>query len=246
MMRKLFTLIAVLVFAIIIAVPAAAQTAYVSHTVTQADANGGLSKIARQYCTNWQTIYSLNQRVIGPNPNIIVPGQVLIVPNNCPGTAPSGVFDRGPRTFANGTVNGNVYSPAPGDILSAIGGRFGLSYIQIARANHISNLNKIFPGQVLLIPGLNGSPSLPIPQNQSVNFQPGQCTLRTTVNFNGRVSPAGPVSTVVPPGTYTPISLTTLNGAYWIGLPFPAWSVTYINPTSTGGWSATGNCLLIF
>lgn len=246
MMRKLVILIAVLMFAAIITAPAAAQTNYVSYTVTQADANGGLSKIAAQFCTNWQTIYALNEKVIGPNPNIIVPGQVLTVPNNCPTPAPSGVYDRGPRTFANGTVNGNVYTPAAGDALSAIGVRFGVPFIEIARANRISDVNKIFPGQPLIIPGLNGAPSLPPPANQSVNYQPGQCTIQTSISFNGFNAPGGTFTVVVPPGTYAPTNMTTLNGAYWIGLPFPAGQTTFINPTSTNGMSATGNCLIVF
>ena len=57
--------------------------------------------------------------------------------------------------YANGSfVNyGNyiVYTVAPGDVLSGIGQRFGVSYMQIAQWNNIKNPNKILIGQKLTI-----------------------------------------------------------------------------------------------
>ena len=47
------------------------------------------------------------------DPNAITPGMRLTVPNRCgaagPPTGVPGVYDRGPRLHANGTVSGNVY-----------------------------------------------------------------------------------------------------------------------------------------
>lgn len=50
-----------------------------SYTVKSGDS---LSAIARKLTgsTNWQTIYEQNKAVIGSNPNIIKPGQVLTIP----------------------------------------------------------------------------------------------------------------------------------------------------------------------
>lgn len=50
-----------------------------SYTVKSGDS---LSAIARKLTgsTNWQTIYEQNKAVIGSNPNMIKPGQVLIIP----------------------------------------------------------------------------------------------------------------------------------------------------------------------
>jgi LysM repeat protein len=42
--------------------------------------NDTLSKIANKYGTNWKTLYELNKSVIGPDPNLIKPGQVLRLP----------------------------------------------------------------------------------------------------------------------------------------------------------------------
>ena len=57
--------------------------------------------------------------------------------------------------YANGSfVNyGNyiVYTVAPGDVLSGIGQRFGVSYMQIAQWNHIKNPDLICIGQKLTI-----------------------------------------------------------------------------------------------
>ena len=50
------------------------------HVVRPGDS---LSKIAQQYYGNmskWPTIYAANQAVVGPNPNLIHPGQKLIIP----------------------------------------------------------------------------------------------------------------------------------------------------------------------
>ena len=57
--------------------------------------------------------------------------------------------------YANGSyVNyGNyvVYTVAPGDVLSGIGQRFGVSYMQIAQWNNIKNPDLISIGQKLTI-----------------------------------------------------------------------------------------------
>lgn len=51
-------------------------------------------------------------------------------------------------------VTGQVYKVVPGDTLSAIAHRFGVTVEYLATTNHIANPNLIFPGQVLYV----GSP----------------------------------------------------------------------------------------
>ena len=57
--------------------------------------------------------------------------------------------------YANGGYEnyGNyiVYTVAPGDVLSGIGERFGVGYMQIAQWNNIKNPDKISIGQRLVI-----------------------------------------------------------------------------------------------
>lgn len=49
-----------------------------SYTVKKGD---NLTKIAKQFGTTWQKIYEANKSIIGGNPNLIKPGQVLTIPS---------------------------------------------------------------------------------------------------------------------------------------------------------------------
>lgn len=51
-----------------------------TYTVVAGDS---LSKIAKKFYGNansWKVIFDANQAVVGPNPNLIKPGQVLTIP----------------------------------------------------------------------------------------------------------------------------------------------------------------------
>lgn len=45
-----------------------------------------------------------------------------------------------------------VYIIQPGDCLHVIGEKFGVPYMEIARINHITNVDLIFAGEKLIIP----------------------------------------------------------------------------------------------
>ncbi len=49
----------------------------ISHTVAAGDT---LSAIGAKYGVNWQDIYNANKGAVGPNPNMIRPGQILTIP----------------------------------------------------------------------------------------------------------------------------------------------------------------------
>lgn len=77
----------------------------VYYTVVRGD---NLTKIARRYGTSWQQLYSWNRSVIGSNPNLIYPGQRLIVgtesynePNPGPSTNTQPVVQPSPPTPSN-------------------------------------------------------------------------------------------------------------------------------------------------
>ena len=151
---KLRTLALLVVLAVIVmlAPAASAQTpTVVTYVVQPGDT---LAKIAGKYCTTWQEVYQLNAAVIGPDPNVLKPGTVLYVPNRCT-TSGSGVYDRGPSMYANGTVTGNVYTVAAGDTWYSIGQRFGVPWETISAANGGGSL---YPGRQLIIPGLSSAP----------------------------------------------------------------------------------------
>jgi LysM repeat protein len=93
------------------------------------------------------------------NPNMIVPGQRLHVPN-CfaapplvftPTLAPA-VVTAIPSTPVPGTGGGQVYVVQEGDTLFAIAMKYGVRVMAIAQANGITNINLIYIGQQLTIP----------------------------------------------------------------------------------------------
>lgn len=60
--------------------PSSSPTPAKTHTVVAGDT---LSKIAQHYYGNpslWTRIYAVNSSLIGPNPNLIFPGQTLVIP----------------------------------------------------------------------------------------------------------------------------------------------------------------------
>ena len=110
-----------------------------TYTVQRGDT---LRNIALRFNTTVDTLVQLNHIV---NPNRIIPGQVLILP------ATSGPIV--PPPTAPPTTVGGRYQVRHGDTLAAIARRFGVDMWNIARANNIFNLNRIFAGQWLIIPG---------------------------------------------------------------------------------------------
>lgn len=93
-----------------------------------------LSKIASIYGTTYQVLASYNGI---SNPNVINAGQVIKIPS---GTK-SNITNTSSRT----------YIVKAGDTLSSIAKRYGTTYQKIAKDNGISNPNKIYPGQKLII-----------------------------------------------------------------------------------------------
>lgn len=60
--------------------PAEKEPAVRTHTVVKGDS---LSRIAKHYygqASRWKALYDANKAVVGPNPDLIKPGQVLVIP----------------------------------------------------------------------------------------------------------------------------------------------------------------------
>jgi len=91
-----------------------------------------LYSIARRFGVSAYAIAQANHL---QNPNLIYVGQHLVIPGG--GSPPSG---------------GVWYTVRPGDTLSSIAWRYGVSVWTIANANGISNPNLIYAGQRLYIP----------------------------------------------------------------------------------------------
>jgi LysM repeat protein len=103
--------------------------------------NDTLSLIARRYNTTLATLTQLNGIL---NPNLIFIGQRLIVPS---ATGGSVVFPVTPQPTTPTT-----YVVQPGDTLFRIALRLNVNLVALANANNITNYNRIFVGQVLVIP----------------------------------------------------------------------------------------------
>ena len=91
-----------------------------------------LSAIAWRFGTSVWAIARANGI---PNPNLIYVGQRLLIPGGG-STLPGGVW----------------YTVRPGDTLSSIAWRYGVSVWTLAKVNNISNPNLIYAGQKLYIP----------------------------------------------------------------------------------------------
>lgn len=93
-----------------------------------------LSGIASKYGTTYQYLAQINNI---SNPNLIYPGQVLII-------------EKGNASHSSVSA---TYTVRSGDCLSVIGARLGVSWQSIANANGIKSPYTIYPGQVIRIPG---------------------------------------------------------------------------------------------
>lgn len=120
-----------------------------------------LSGIAARYHTSVSALMRANPQI--RNANLIYAGQRLNIPGSSDSFQPPASNGSGAR-----------YTVKSGDTLSAIGARYGVPYMDIARANNISNPNLIRVGQQLIIPGRNGTPapSNPTPTNPTPSPTP--------------------------------------------------------------------------
>lgn len=131
MRTKRFTaalVVVTLVFLIgVVPVSALPQQGNIIHIVQRGET---LYSIARHYGVAVQTVARVNGIV---NPNYIYAGQRLVIPNGQPAAT--------------------VHLVQPGETLLRIALRYGVDAWTIARANGITNLNHIYVGQRLTIPG---------------------------------------------------------------------------------------------
>lgn len=130
-------------------------TVIANHTVVTGDT---LRKISEKYYGSpdgWASIYEMNKALIGSDPNLLRPGQVLKIPW-VEGPYP----DPGDQT-GNGEFIA-IHTVAAGETLSAIAKRYyGSAEVKYWKPIHRANKDvigkdytKIFPGQKLKIPKL--------------------------------------------------------------------------------------------
>ncbi|RKH21298.1 LysM peptidoglycan-binding domain-containing protein [Corallococcus praedator] len=111
-----------------------------------------LSGLAQRFNTSVGSLQKTNHIA---NANLIRVGQKLSVPDSFQAAAPS-----------KAGAKAGSYTVRSGDTLSGIASRHGTTTGALAKANNISNPNKIYVGQKLTIPGKGGSaPVTPKPSS---------------------------------------------------------------------------------
>jgi len=113
-----------------------------------------LAWIAQKYGVSVQALAAANGIY---NVNIIYVGQVLAIPGCSTGPTPTATptpaVTATPVPTAAPGMTPMTYTVQPGDSLSAIAAHFGVNVYYLAQANGIWNINYIYVGQVLVIPG---------------------------------------------------------------------------------------------
>ncbi len=123
------------------AAPTAPQLAPLIHIV---QAGETLSAIPQQYGVSETALAQANRLA---NPNLIYAGQQLVIPEDGRAAAPPAVAP--PRGQA-------IHVVQPGETLSAIAHRYGVSEAALVQANRLANPNLIYAGQALVIPAGTG------------------------------------------------------------------------------------------
>lgn len=127
--------------------PTSAITGTTEYTVQRGDT---LSRLAVTFNTTIDALVQLNGIA---NPNQLIAGQLLRVPGT--GGAQPGVVATSPVIVSTSTPVPQQpvsYVVQPGDNLYRISLRLGVSMAALASANNITNFNRVFAGQVLIIP----------------------------------------------------------------------------------------------
>jgi LysM repeat protein len=207
--------------------PAAADSPI--HTVQPGE---NLYRIGLKYGVTWQDIVQAN----GLASTVIFVGQQLVIPvaASSPTQAPAtpsptpASADPAPTPAPPATTS---YTVQPGDYLSAIARRFGVTTAALTAANNISNPSLIYVGQVLIIPSSDGQAPPPAPSaNKLILVDISE--QRMYVYQDGALLWTWVVSTGLPgrdtrPGTYSVLNKLPLAYAYTWGLTMPQWLGIY-------------------
>ncbi len=173
-MRKTLGVIIVLGILVLAALPVSAAPLPQcggTHVVQRGET---LSSIAVRYGVNMWTLAQTNGIV---NPNHVYVGQRLTIPGSgCQAAAPA--------------ASGRVHVVQYGENLTGIAQRYGVNVWTLAKANGMSNLNFVYAGQRLTIPGAAPAPAPAAASSAAVSTGPWQGAY-----YNGTAPIGGPILT---------------------------------------------------
>jgi spore coat assembly protein SafA len=124
--------------------------------------------IAKRFSISLSSLRNANPQIA--DPNVIYPGQVVMIPalGTVPATRPAPRPRPVPGPFSDAECpGGQSYRVVSGDTMFNIAQRFGISLDALAQANpQIADPNRIYPGQEICIPGPGGQ----IPCSDGMNY----------------------------------------------------------------------------
>ncbi|MFK7801036.1 MAG: LysM peptidoglycan-binding domain-containing protein [Anaerolineae bacterium] len=140
-----------------------------THTVAPGET---LYAISRRYGVPVPDLIAANNLV---NPNLLKVGQILTIPGVDDGGGNSGEPTPTPQT----PTTNRTHTVLSGQTLGAIARQYGVTANEIAIANRLLNVNLIYVGQVLIIPGGDGTTN---PTNPTPTPAPQQPTTESTTH----------------------------------------------------------------
>ncbi|MGQ9898520.1 MAG: LysM peptidoglycan-binding domain-containing protein [Acidobacteriota bacterium] len=179
-----------------------------------------LSGIAQRYGTTVNAILQSNRHI--RNANLIYAGQTLTIPT----TRDAGA--------ANST--GSQYVVRSGDTLSEIAARNGIDLARLIRANtQIQNPNRIYPGQVINLPGRQTPPQATAPQPSPAPSRPAPAPSRPATPVAPQVNTTAPVGAIPRTGNafIDSIAADAIRSQRATGVPA---SVTIAQAILESGW----------
>lgn len=156
-----------------------------------------LYQIGLIYNISWVWIAQANGL---PNPNQVIVGQELVIPLCGVGNPPP----------VQPPPSGATYIVQPGDNLFRIGLKYGISWVQIAEANGITNPNQIYVGQVLKIPTTQPGPQ----PNFTHVVQPGETMYSISAKYGVPWESVAAANNIVAPYTVYAGQTLVIPGSY--------------------------------
>ncbi|MDQ7034646.1 MAG: LysM peptidoglycan-binding domain-containing protein [Anaerolineae bacterium] len=237
-MRRLIFLIAVLIalLSVGIAVQAQDNSNPIVHTVA---AGENLYRISLRYGVSMAAIAQENNLA---DVNVLFVGQQLTIPNTTGGTT-SPPDTTPPDTTPDTTsppATGSTYTIQRGDTLASIARQFNTTFGAIAAANGLSNVNLIFVGQELIIPGADGT--TPPPTDGGNTTPPPPADSGDTVTYT--VQAGDSLGSIARRFNTTISDIAARNGITNVNLIFPGQQLLIsgtapVNNGSTPGGSVT-------
>lgn len=142
------------------------------HTVQPGE---NLFRISLRYGVTVNAIKAAN----GLSNDIVYVGQRLIIPTSgSPAPAPTQPV----------APTGGLHTVQPGETLSAIALRYGVSSWALVQANGLASANLIYVGQRLIIPGGAITPGTPVPTTGTYTVRPGDSLSSIAARFGTTVA----------------------------------------------------------